>query len=54
MPFRMNAAAKSKTGISPVRHFFPVWMTIASVSATAAADAPCRTPFKAGISLNRK
>ncbi len=53
-PFSTKAATNSRTGTSPVRHFRPVWMTIANVSATAAAEAPCRTPLTAGTSLNRK
>jgi hypothetical protein len=42
------------TGAQPVKHFLPVLITIANVSATAAAEAPCRTPLTAGSSLNRK
>src|ERR1700694_1964958 len=39
-PFRTKLATKSITGSSPFKHFWPVLMTMASVSATAAADAP--------------
>jgi len=39
-PFSTKAARNSRTGTSPVRHFRPVWMTIANVNATAAAEAP--------------
>src|SRR4051794_25606478 len=53
-PFSTNANPNNATGTTPVRHFFPVLITIATVSATAAADAPCRTPLTAGTSLNWK
>ena len=50
----MNAAANSAIGIGPLRHFFPVLITMVMVSATAAAEAPCRAPLTAGTSLKVK
>ncbi len=44
----------TRPGPTPVRHFWPVLITMVSVSATAAADAPCRTPLTAGTSLKRE